>query len=287
MSAKESEADDSWDVSPIRDAAKWLLTALAAVGAALLGGIQLSDIGGLEAPALLIGICGFGVAIVGIGIAIASTSSVLVTRLVSISQMRTDAEAKAFLAKNADVVGLEYDDFDEFLKDRDAAWREWKSFGSSTTQDADRKERVEACRKHLEHVEAMATRVARIWRFERVSVAFARSRRAIFVAVGVATAGIVLFTCAKQFDSRASLPRNPSAVEVTYSLSGEAYESLLNEGAIKCVRPSGMAILLDGWPGGRDVLIPPQSVTCAPLRLRWSDSVGTLGAMLTGDNKRD
>jgi hypothetical protein len=83
----EPNPNDAWYASiakaneQIRSAAKWMLTSFAAIGAILLGTIQLSSVGKLtgETPTdrVVAAVAGAGVAVVGVVIALWYTSSVL------------------------------------------------------------------------------------------------------------------------------------------------------------------------------------------------------------------
>jgi hypothetical protein len=277
-SSSDSESGGSFDVTSVRDAAKWLLTAFAAVGAALLGGVQFSQVGEIGGYALAAAVAGFGLGLLGVGIAIGWTSTVLVTRTVSVAAMQRDPEVGPFLQSNRDIVGLEFASFEAFVHAREAAWDEWNIGRSAGLSDADWKELSTQRRNRLDHLEQVATRVARIWRFEKVCRAFTTARRAAFLGAAVAAVGILMFTCAKKFTSAPSFPKNPTAVAVTYTFNAEAYQSLLKQAPEGCLLQAGAATLLDGWPGGTDLLISPTSAKCPPLRLRWGGELGVLKA---------
>jgi hypothetical protein len=271
----DAESQSSDDVNSVRDAAKWLLTAFAAVGAALLGGIQFSGLGALKDGALISGIGGFLIGLFGVGLAIWWTSSVLVTRIVSVTPLQTDPEAVRFLDANSDIVGQEYQSFGGFIRAREAAWAEWKAGRRPNTTDS----QWAQVQVRLEHVEKVATRVARIWRFEKICRAFIRARALTFAGAVIAAIGMLLLTHATKAKDQEYSAKSPSAVAVTYAFRPEAYQSLLEQIKADCLPSKGIATILDGWPGGSDVLIISDLTRCPPLRLRWDDTLGTLMAI--------
>src|ERR1700719_2870994 len=72
----------------IRDSAKWLLGAFAAVGALLAAGLQLADLGKLASDRsdhrLQWAVVGVGAAVLGIGIAIGAAASVITRSFVTL-----------------------------------------------------------------------------------------------------------------------------------------------------------------------------------------------------------
>jgi hypothetical protein len=281
MASKDAESENGADVSSVRDAAKWLVTAFAAVGAALLGGIQFSELGALKDGSLTLGIGGFLLGLAGVGLAIWWTSTVLVTRIVSVTALRTDQEAVRFLDSHPDIVGQEYRSFDAFMNAREVAWRDWTAGRPANVSDLEWNQLSAARKSRLEHLEQVATRVARIWRFEKICRTFTEARGAAFVGAGMAAIGVLLFTYATQAKDQSHFAKSPSAVAVTYKFSSEGYQSLLEQMTKDCLPAAGAATLLDGWPKGSDVLIVSDPAKCPPLRLRWDESLGTLRATQT------
>src|ERR1700691_2301415 len=170
--SSDTESDGSADVNSVRDAAKWLATAFAAVGAALLGGIQFSQLGALREGAFLLGIGGFLLGLAGVALAIWATSNVLVTRIVSVTALYDEPHAVGFLDSRPDIVGREYESFADFIKQRNQSWADWQA-----DRLAGRGPERAGLSAHLAHLEEVATRVARIWRFEKICRTFTKARR--------------------------------------------------------------------------------------------------------------
>lgn len=267
MAANEESpaADVSFDVGPVREAAKWLLTAFAAVGAVILGGVQFSAIGELTGDRLVYALAGFGLALTGVGLAIWWTSTVLVTRIVSVTALRTDAKAVRFINEQKDIVGYEFKSLQAFMTERKDAWDAWNAGQTDLASK-------------LTHLEKTATRIARIWRYEKVCRTFTWARRFAFVGATLVGIGVVVFTYATRNADERWVAKNPAAVTVSYHLRQAARSELLNHVQPQCIPSSGSATLLDGWPGGSDLLIASAAPACSPLRLHWSSELGVLAA---------
>jgi hypothetical protein len=275
--AKDSDSDGSSDVTPIRDAAKWLLTAFAGVGAVLLGGVQFSALGKLSGPSLDMALLGVLLGLLGVGIAIWWTSLVLVTRIVSVTGLENDAEAREFIDARPDIVGRQYASLKAFSIARQAAWAKWNDPRPHGTADSVWSEQRKALSAELEHLENVATRIAQIWKFEIVCERFTQAQKAAFAGAAMAALGILLFTCARP-EGPDPLPKNPTAVSVFYRLTEGFYQTVSRVASKQCVPQTGVATLLDGWPNGSDVLIASNEANCAPVRVRWNSTLGTLSA---------
>lgn len=286
MAEKESEGESgtSLDVPAVREAAKWLLTAFAGVGAVLVGGLQFSTIGKLGGEVALLAFAGVALAMSGILLAIFETSNVLVTRVSSIAELSSDKTARQFLDEHQDIVGKEFRDLDDFISTRQEAWTAYKSLRAGkpegVTEEAWQKSKAQLIEKRnlLEHYEKVAGHITEFWRFERVCMAFEKARRKSFAGALMATVGIGAFAYATNLDGSSPYVDSPSAVAVTYQFSESGYRSLLEDISTDCLPKSGSATVLDGWPQGTDVIIAIDSPQCHPLRLKWNDQIGSMRA---------
>lgn len=93
----------------IRDAAKWLLGALAAVGAALLAGLSLSSLGSAEGTRVVVAVVGFALAVAGVLVACGAIGLVVGQSVqVSIDEVSTGRryeKVRAELARNPALLG--------------------------------------------------------------------------------------------------------------------------------------------------------------------------------------
>jgi hypothetical protein len=89
-------ADSQQPVLSMREAAKWITTAFAAVGAALVASLQLSGLGQLDLddPNLWWAAIGFGVAMVFVGVAIFYSTKVLFSPYITFADL-TEAHSRA------------------------------------------------------------------------------------------------------------------------------------------------------------------------------------------------
>lgn len=93
MSNSEPASGDRYakGIEQLRSAAKWLLTALAAVGAVLISGVQITGLGGLSGHRLAMAVVGVALGLLGVTCAILATGRVLVT-IVSVPEQLTTAK---------------------------------------------------------------------------------------------------------------------------------------------------------------------------------------------------
>lgn len=276
--AAEETSDTTSDVPAVREAAKWLLTALAALGSIIVGGLQFSSIGELNGAAFLQACSGFALSLTGIGLAIWFTSTVLVTRVASLTSLSSDPAAQRFLGEHPDIVGREFQSLDDFIAQRDDAWRVGNQVREGRPQGLTDAEWAGLIRQRdrLPHLELIATRIARFWRFERVCQAFVNARTATFFGTVAAAVGITLFADAVGSREPTPYADQPTAVAVSYRLGDAAYQSLLKHVSSGCLTQVGNATLLDGWPDGKDILVTARAAVCPPLRLQWNEKLGSL-----------
>ncbi len=124
----------------LRDTAKWILTSFAAVGAILVGGLQLSNIGKLtdETPdtRVLASLVGISVAALGVAIAIGFMSSVLQPTLNSFRS--ADKKPKVADEALAEPMKITYADLKSAIAERDAAVDQAKKeHGTSSSEYRD------------------------------------------------------------------------------------------------------------------------------------------------------
>jgi hypothetical protein len=90
----------------IRDSAKWLIAAFAAVGAVLAAGLQLTGLGGLEGGRLLATLIGLGLAVAGVVVAITASGSVVTASFVSLKWLSEQASSNTAMVDVEGDTGL-------------------------------------------------------------------------------------------------------------------------------------------------------------------------------------
>jgi hypothetical protein len=212
----------------IRDSAKWLLGAFAAVGALLAAGLQLADLGQLapdrEDHRLQWAAVGVGAAILGIGIAIGAAASVVTRSFVSLrwlaqKRRRTKDldDDKILLAGQADVATL-YQNAAQAKDRHRQAVEEW---GRAPTDpnlqaSADARELV----RYYDSIVAKTVEQASYLRLRR---GFSIARAAMLLGAGLAAGGIALFAWAANPPAESAVPvvvATPTNVKVQFTTSG-------------------------------------------------------------------
>lgn len=108
--AKEAAQTEGFGGSAdkVREAAKWIVAAFGALGAALIASLSLSNLGSLSGGDLGLALLGFVIGLAGTAIVIGSVSRVLTVSLASLSELSgstVDSRAVALLEKNEAMLG--------------------------------------------------------------------------------------------------------------------------------------------------------------------------------------
>lgn len=109
----------------LRDTATWLLTSFAAVGAILVAGLQLADIGMLtgETPdeRVVATLVGLALAALGVALAIGYTGAVLAPFFNSFASADKEPNVTRDVLGNKEVIGYDYGELKKEVSDADAA----------------------------------------------------------------------------------------------------------------------------------------------------------------------
>jgi hypothetical protein len=256
----------------LRDTAKWLLTSFAAVGAILVGGLQLSSIGKLtsESPdgriwATLVGI---GVAALGVAIAIGFMSSVLAPHLNSFRSADKNTSAADSALKEP--IGMTYRQLKKKISDKDKAVnaaREQHGTASPEYRDA------VAAREKWEPTRRDAlTLIGAELLWDR----YKKARRAVVVAIFFVLGGVVAFAWgANPPDDEKEKPpvalgQAPLLLKVTLTPAGVA---ALKE-ARDCRQRTLGVLSIAGTTDKREVVTVPLA-GCKPVRFVLTSELGT------------
>jgi len=184
----------------VRDTAKWILASFGAIGAALIVGIQFSDIGTLTGTRLATALLALSIAFLGIVVAIRAVSALLLPTSLTMTgllQPRGSVivsrleESRELLHPYTSVAEIDQA-FTAAYSRVTSAERAWKASPNKVTQG----ELTEA-REHLEAVRRTG-RQALLWaRHFSIELAFARLvNRRVLPALTLALIGLVLFVFA-------------------------------------------------------------------------------------------
>lgn len=106
----------------LRDTVKWLASALAAIGAAVLAGTSFADLSGLTTERLAIALVGGAAGLACVLSAIGVLLSLLTAESVFLSDLETNVRLREMLNRHAaDFLPVEYPTLREFLEARDGA----------------------------------------------------------------------------------------------------------------------------------------------------------------------
>ena len=204
----------------IRDAAKWLIGAAAAVGAALIAGSQLSNIGQLPVGVRLVAaVAGVVVALVSVVIAIWVSVQILLPVGVTLTDLAEhwDADDRAdvrFFQRYPRQLG--YDSPAALIDARQKALAAQRAkpkksglFGRGTTPDA------EAAQARVDEIDARIRTVLQTAQYEILKDEFGRVLRKLLAASAVAAVGIIVFAWAANPPKRPDVSTSLTNVDLS------------------------------------------------------------------------
>jgi hypothetical protein len=270
-----------------RDAAKWLIAAYAAVGAALAAGIQVSNIGriGGDDPRLWLALAGLVVAILAIAVAIGRVSRVLVSRPLTLPDLATKpdkeiATVRNLVEGNRTIVG------DQKLTEINDIYAKARADQMRVVVKQNRDEPVSdeelaAAQNANEAVDDLRTAVddtMAVASYLQVTTAFERARPWLLSMAILTALGIVVFAAAANPAPRQPA-RQPAAVaapsQATVVLSSDGRALLGERLGSGCDTWRLRVIVLAATPSGLDVVSVPGG-GCAAVRFSLPHRTGKL-----------
>ena len=125
-------ADYTSGANRLRETAKWLIAAFAAVGTILVAGSQLSDLGSIQDGRLLVAFGAAAVALAGVVLAIGATATVLTPVETVLSAIAEDERYRAFVERHPDVLRRYARNLPQFLELQEQAWNYYLSASKAT-----------------------------------------------------------------------------------------------------------------------------------------------------------
>jgi len=257
----------------LRATAKWILTSFAAVGALLVGTLQLSSVGKLtgdvpvERAAAAVG--GVALAALGIGIAIWFTSTVLAPALNSFRTADREPYVTRDVLGDRELVGVTYAELKTSIKEADEALTKAAAKGV----DDPAYKTAQAMREDWETSKGLAlTAIGSelLWR------RYQRARLAVMCAIALITAGLLGFAwganppAAEQKAPPVALGQAPLHLRVHLTSVGIAGLKT----ARGCNEPDLDVLSISGTAAEREVVTVPSS-TCKSVRFILTPSLGT------------
>jgi hypothetical protein len=290
--AAASAANMDAAVLQIREVAKWLIAAFAAVGVALAAGSQLSEIGSLSGWRLVAAFAGVILTLAGIAGAILFATRVLTPRQIALNRLVRD-ECKSKIGEEVRGDGSlllgHGKSLKEFAEKRDqalaaenAAWSAYEA--ADKTEKKGLKPSVEKAQADRERIDDTLSWVISYARFLDVSALFRASLIAMFVAAAVSAIGIAGFAWAAHPEDKpaetevAAVSVAPAAVEVELSPLGE--RTLSDALGVTCTTSPVAALALSGPANALEMVTIP-SQACGLRRFVLTPVMGTVKADAT------
>ena len=179
----------------VRAAAQWLIGAFAAVGAAMIAGVQLTGLGQLDGVELGIAIAGILVAATGVGLAIFYAARVLTPEQTTVRGLATDP-VNEILRDDLMLAGLvqEPGQLEQKLRDaRQAFDAAWDAPGAED-EATDAHRRAKESDRHLNELYEVTTSVQRYANWAQLDRRWKRAQVATGIGAMLALAGVLVFT---------------------------------------------------------------------------------------------
>jgi len=274
--ADRTPADEKGSPSAaIRETAKWFATAFAAIGAALIAGSQLSDLGGLSSPRLGLAAVGGVLALFGVGGAILELVDVLTPERVTLTELAAGPRlqrVRQSIDANPEILRGQYASAGALKQAWDGAITDFRVARDAYSRAAPAaqgplKVQAQAARTRLVEVDQVARDALRFASYEHLRFRFQRAINAICLAGLVAALGIGIFAWASHPPARRQRFVTPAEVSVALS---DATRMLFADGAGAACRIDERsvvrAVALEERDGFWDIVTIPEA-GCAPVRL--------------------
>jgi F0F1-type ATP synthase membrane subunit b/b' len=275
-------------VETLRESAKWLIGAYAAVGAAMIAGLQLTSLGKIEDHTRFwVAVLTAGAALAAVVVGIYVVSKVLAPAEVKDNDLdaaerrvREDRSVLKGRAKTARELKEKYQQaLDESEEDR-------KAISAPTVHDGEKqtaKERLAAAEKEvvtlLEPLEAIRRRLV----FENVQRRYSEAKRVLAVVAGVVVASVIAFAWAanpsEESQTAAKISAHgpslevPSRVVVSVSKVRPSLAALRKRLGVGCKLDEVQALVVGGTASSPEIVTLPEG-HCNVQRFTASQNIG-------------
>jgi hypothetical protein len=258
-------------IDRIRETAKWLLTTFGVVGAALLAGTQLSDIGDADGWRLALALFGAVLGFVGVAIAIWVTGRVFTPVRVGLEEISTDTNVGAWANGDPGLLKGQADTVDDLVRRYRETLQEYgEARGKAEDDPSDEALVKDAMAKAAEYqaVESPMQLIRGLALFDRVRSKFGNALAAIGAGIVFAGVGLLLFAYATGSASNAkadeeTVPSDSTAgsfltpTAVTLIPTQEGKEVLTDILGDNCRSKTVDALLLGQSDGNLEIASPP------------------------------
>jgi hypothetical protein len=278
----------------IRETAKWLSVAFAAIGAALIAGVQLSNLGGIDSPldqfvavtGLLFGLC-------GVSWAIWLVTNILTPGHLTLASLADEPDLAAirqflhtdpgFLKEKARDVNELKEKYHDSLKKRNKVWEKYINDIRNKITLTEAQPEDEHLRREMKLEEAvfqdldgLVNQVRTSASYELLRLRFQDSRKRIFGAAIVTLFGICLFAWATSQADKKEHFTIPEALSV--DLTSRGREFLIRAIGENCVPAKEGVLRVVGireQDGVWEVVTIPAD-NCKPIRFTVTDNLGNV-----------
>lgn len=279
----------------LREAAKWLVGAFAAVGVVLAGGLQLAAIGELsfdDPLRLCFAVVGLVATVVGIGVAIGAAAGIPSSSYVSLAWLTSNPDDKATQVVAADPALRAYKatieafrtEVDRVLPEAEALYAEIFATGPPGETPALRDIRVaeataayDPVRQQAEFLVAARDNTLDVASFSRVRFAYEDARTRMLVGALVAAAGLGAFAWGANGPARDPvpagevLPKTPSEVTVIIKAASRSDIAKLLGSGCDVASLDGIALAVKG---DTYQIATVKTKECSPALLEVSPAIG-------------
>jgi hypothetical protein len=270
----------------IRDTAKWLVAAFAAVGALLIAGMQLKDLGALEGPDAWLAAIGAALGIAGVIVVVFCAAAVLAAGRLPLADVVGDPPRRADIRERlqrSPNLYQPFDSIDEFHEKLSDSWRQQATafidYNDESKSLADREaagRRYQSTLVFVRQFNPLNRRLLATAEYENVRARWDQSRKVIAAGIVVCAvgAGLFAYTSAPDDDETATpaVMASPARAFLHLSESGrDEFAAVLGK---QCTTRNLPVLALGRTNGNYDLVTDPASPDCDVRRIEVSDSEG-------------
>ena len=219
----------------IRETAKWLIAAFAAIGVVLVAGSQLSSLGSIKSlsPLLAIAISGVLLGLIGVGLAIWSAVGIMTPEHITLSHLIIDKNLeniRTFIEKDEDFLKKRVTKIADLktqylqaLEDYHRKWDEHIGDLNDTPEGRAKRQSYILAKEKLFYISDIVQQVLAVAAYEYLRRNFRRARKFIFTGGVIATVGIGLFAWAANSPPQKERFQLPVLMKVRLSDEGKKF----------------------------------------------------------------
>ncbi|MDP9135593.1 MAG: hypothetical protein M3N56_12300 [Actinomycetota bacterium] len=273
----------------LRETAKWLVVAFASVGALIFAGLELKDVGALDARDTAIAIAGVATALAGVVLVIVSAAGVLAAGRVPLTDLVGSDPRRPELATELDRDSNLYrpfDSVDQFVTAISRSWSDqteaWVAYHDAPTGSDSEKQaarRYAAAGRFLKSFNPVNQRLLATAEYANVQLAWERAKQAVVVGVIAIVAGASAFAIVSppEDDEEAAATVASAPSPGFLHLNGTGREDFADVLGKDCpTRNLPVVALSKSSAGAYELITDPASTVddCAVARIEVSDGEG-------------